>query len=96
MTKVHGKVQREKIPRIIAKLNKALGLKRKSQKIWDILSISDHAEKISNNAASINKMSNTMGNTMAAIAKYHPETSMYLVQTVAFIFCTLLLVSIFI
>ena len=89
-------MQREKIPRIIAKLNKALGLKRKSQKIWDTLSISDHAEKISNNAASIKRISNTIGNTVAAIAKYHPETSMYVVQKVAFIFCTLLLVTIFI
>ena len=42
LTKVQGK----KIPSIIKKLNKALGLEKNSEKVWDILSISDNAANI--------------------------------------------------
>ena len=46
LTKVKGKIQGKKIPSIIKKLNKALGLERNSEKVWDILSISDNAANI--------------------------------------------------
>ena len=46
LTKVQGKVRGKNIPWIIKKLNKALGLERNSEKVWDILSISDNAAKI--------------------------------------------------
>ena len=46
MTEVQGKVRGKKIPWIIKKLNKALGLGRKSKKVWDILSISDNTANI--------------------------------------------------
>ena len=42
MTKVQGK----KIPWVIKQLNKALGLGRKSKKVWDILSISKNTANI--------------------------------------------------
>ena len=44
--KVHGKIGVKKNPWIIRKLNKALGLGRKSKKVWDILSISDNRANI--------------------------------------------------
>ena len=46
LTKVEGKIGRKKNPWIIRKLNKALGLGRKSKKVWDILSISDNTANI--------------------------------------------------
>ena len=46
VTQLHGKVRDKKIPWIIKKLNKALGLERKSKKVWDILSISENAASI--------------------------------------------------
>ena len=46
MTQVQGKIQGQKIPRIIAKMNKALGLNPKSLKMWNILSISDNTANI--------------------------------------------------
>ena len=46
VTQVHGKVRGKKIPWIIKQLNKALGLGRKSKKVWDILSISENAANI--------------------------------------------------
>ena len=44
--KVSGKIGAKKNPWIIRKLNKALGLGRKSKKVWDILSISDNTANI--------------------------------------------------
>ena len=46
LTKVQGKIQGKKIPSVIKKLNKALGLEKNSEKVWDILSISDNAANI--------------------------------------------------
>ena len=46
VTQLHGKVRDKKIPWIIKKLNKALGLERKSKKVWDILSISENVANI--------------------------------------------------
>ena len=46
MTKIQGKSQGKKIPWIIKKLNRALGLKRNSEKVWDILSISKNSANI--------------------------------------------------
>ena len=46
LTKVKGKIQGKKIPSVIKKLNKALGLEKNSEKVWDILSISDNAANI--------------------------------------------------
>ena len=46
LTKVQGKIQGKKIPSVIKKLNKALGLEKNSEKMWDILSISDNAANI--------------------------------------------------
>ena len=46
LTNVQGKIRGKKIPWIIKKLNRALGLKRNSEKVWDILSISENAAKI--------------------------------------------------
>ena len=46
VTQLHGKVRNKKIPWIIKKINKALGLERKSKKVWDILSISENAAEI--------------------------------------------------
>jgi hypothetical protein len=46
LTEVQGKVRGKKIPWVIKKLNKALGLGRKSKKVWDILSISDNTANI--------------------------------------------------
>ena len=46
VTQVLGKVQGKKNPWIIRQLNKALGLGRKSKKVWDILSISDNTANI--------------------------------------------------
>ena len=44
--KVSGKMGAKKNSWIIRKLNKALGLGRKSKKVWDILSISDNKANI--------------------------------------------------
>ena len=49
-TNVEGK----KIPGLIKKLNKFLGLPPKSEKVMDILSISGNTAKINDNAGSIN------------------------------------------
>ena len=46
VAQVLGKVQGKKNPWIIKKLNKALGLGRKSKTVWDILSISENTAKI--------------------------------------------------
>ena len=46
VTQVQGKVPGKKIPWVIKKLNKALGLGRKSKKVWDILSISENTANI--------------------------------------------------
>ena len=46
LTNVQGKIRGKKIPWIIKKLNRALGLKRNSEKVWDILSISENAAEI--------------------------------------------------
>ena len=46
VTQVLGKVQGKKNPWIIRQLNKALGLGRKSKKVWDILSISENTANI--------------------------------------------------
>ena len=46
LTKVQGKIRGKKNPWIIRKLNKALGLRTKSKKVWDILSISDNTANI--------------------------------------------------
>ena len=46
LTKVQGKIRGKKNPWIIRQLSKALGLGRKSKKVWDILSISDNTANI--------------------------------------------------
>ena len=44
--KVQGNIGVKKNPWIIRQLNKALGLGRKSKKVWDILFISDNTANI--------------------------------------------------
>ena len=42
--------QAKKVPKVIKKLNKALGLSAKSEVVWDILSIDDIADEVEDNA----------------------------------------------
>lgn len=65
------KVQGKKIPGFIKKLNKALGLPVKSEKAWDILSISDLKVNITGITANINNINENM----AELEKYNQETS---------------------
>ena len=83
-----NKVQGRKIPGFIKKLNRALGLPSKSERVWDILFISDlkvnvtenaeninkNAENINNNGENINNNTEIIDNNMADIRKYHPES----------------------
>ena len=64
-------VQGKKIPGFIKKLNKALGLPVKSEKAWDILSISDLKVNITGITANINNINENM----AELEKYNQETS---------------------
>ena len=76
-----NKVQGRKIPGFIKKLNRALGLPSKSEKVWDLLFISElkfnvteNAENINKNAENINNNAESIDNNMADIRKYHPES----------------------
>ena len=67
-----NKVQGRKIPGFIKKLNRALGLPSKSERVWDILFISDlklnvteNAENINNNGENINTNTENIDNNMA-------------------------------
>ena len=78
-TNVEGK----KIPGLIKKLNKFLGLPPKSEKVMDILSISGYTAKINENAGSINDIAGTIGEITGNIAKntadidrYHPQSKL--------------------
>ena len=82
-TNVEGK----KIPGLIKKLNKFLGLPPKSEKVMDILSISGNTAKINENAGSIDANAGSINNNAgtigeitgniakntADIARYHPS-----------------------
>ena len=72
-TKVEGK----KVPGFIKKFNKFLGLPPKSDRILDILFISDNVANINNNEGNIAK-------NMADIRKYHPDETSKLHKTCSF------------
>ena len=42
------------VPNLLKKINKALGLPKKSEKLWDILLISDIDTKVDENVADLN------------------------------------------
>ena len=69
MTRVQGK----KIPGIIKKLNKAFGLNGKSEKLWDILLVSDLKENMTDMAANINKNMMEIENLQPKISKGLPR-----------------------
>ena len=62
-TNVEGK----KIPGLIKKLNKFLGLPPKSEKVMDILSISGNTAKINENAGSINTNAGSINDNSESI-----------------------------
>ena len=62
-TNVEGK----KIPGLIKKLNKFLGLPPKSEKVMDILSISGNTAKINDNAGSINANAGSINDNSESI-----------------------------
>ena len=62
-TNVEGK----KIPGLIKKLNKFLGLPPKSEKVMDILSISGNTAKINDNAGSINANAGSINDNAESI-----------------------------
>ena len=62
-TNVEGK----KIPGLIKKLNKFLGLPPKSEKVMDILSISGNTAKINENAGSINANAGSINDNAGSI-----------------------------
>ena len=69
LTRVQGK----KIPGIIKKLNKAFGLNAKSEKLWDILLVSDLKENMTDMAANINKNMMEIENLQPKISKGLPR-----------------------
>ena len=69
-TNVEGK----KVPSFIKKFNKFLGLPPKSDRILDILLISDNVANINNNEGNIAK-------NMVDIRKYHPDEKSKLPKT---------------
>ena len=80
MTQVQGKIGGKKIPNIIKKLNKALGPKAKSEKLWDILFVSELKDNIgihniTGMAANINKNEANINKNTDEIEKYHPKIS---------------------
>ena len=46
------------VPKVLQKINKALGLPKKSEVLWDILRISDINTKVEENVADLNNVSN--------------------------------------
>ena len=44
------------VPNLLRKINKALGLPKKSEKLWDILLISDINTKVEENEADLNNV----------------------------------------
>ena len=69
------RVRAHKIPKLIKKLNKALGLKPNSEKIWDILFVSDLKDNMTGMAANINTNEANINKNMVEIRKHHPKIS---------------------
>ena len=63
--------QAEENPKVIKRLNKALGLYPESKDVWNLLEFDDIANKVDDNAAKID-----------TICKYHPNTTKQIRQKI--------------